>query len=170
MRNLRFFLHLIDTVNERVGRITSFLVMVLVSIVGYEIVSRVMFNNPTRWVHELSGFFLLACAMLGGGYALLHKAHVNVDILYSRFSPRIRAIIDLLTYMVFFLFCGLLVWKSGQHAWFSLSTGETSTSTWMPLIGPVRALIPIGAFLVLLQGLAKFIRDLVIAVTGRQAA
>ena len=62
-----------------------------------------------------------------GAYVLKHGGHVNVDILYGRFSPRIRAIIDLFTWLLFFYFCGLLLVKGWEMAWDSFVVAGNGT-------------------------------------------
>jgi TRAP-type mannitol/chloroaromatic compound transport system permease small subunit len=56
----------------------------------------------------------------------------------------------------------------GRFAMNSLSFRETLSSAWAPPIYPIKFAIPVAAFLLLLQGLAKYIRDLHLAVTGKE--
>lgn len=170
MKYISTLISIINKVNEWAGRILAPLVLVLISVILYEVVARGLFNSPTRWTHETSGFLLAGLTVLGGGYLLLERGHINVDILYKRFSLRQRAIIDSVTFIAFFLFVLILVWKGGGYAWRSLMYWETSGTAWNPPIWIASGLIPIGAFLLLLQGLAHFIKGLVIAVTGVREA
>jgi TRAP-type mannitol/chloroaromatic compound transport system permease small subunit len=91
-----------------------------------------------------------------------------MEIFHNRLSPRGRAILDLITAPLFFLFIGILLWKGGEFAWSSISRMETSGSYWGPPLYPFKAMIPIGAFMLAMQGLTKFIRDFVRATTGRE--
>ena len=168
MQKLRLFLHVIDNINDRTGKIISFLVVFIVACVVCEVVCRSIFNAPTIWAHELSTFLYGAFIIMGGGYTLRHKVHVNVDIVYARLSQRRKAIIDLLTFTLFFSFCVVLIWYGGQVAWKSLLLLETTETIWEPPIYPLKLTIPIAAFLLLLQGLAKFIRDLTIVITDKE--
>jgi TRAP-type mannitol/chloroaromatic compound transport system permease small subunit len=127
------------------------------------------FNKPTEWAYSISLFLTGAFFILGGGYALLYKSHVNMDVVYNRFPLKTRAIVDLFTSTLFFLFCGVLFWKSLGYVWNSLTILETTDYPPYFPIYPVKLTIPIAAFLILLQGLAKFIRDFMIAITGRVA-
>lgn len=168
MKVVKRFLHLVDAINEWVGDKDSWLIIVLVGIVVTEVIARYGFNRPLIWPHELSIFIFGAYMILAGGYVLLHRGHVNVDIFQRRFSLRTRAIMDLGTSAFFFLFCSLLVWKSTEMAWRSLMLREATQSVWAPPVYPIKIIIPIAAFLLLTQGLAKFIRDFSIAITGKQ--
>ena len=101
--------------------------------------------------------------MLGGGYVFLHEGHVRLDALYERFTPRVKAILDLITFIFFFIFCGVLIWKGWLMGWDSLMMLERTQSAFAPPLYPIKLVIPVGAGLLILQGLAKFIRDLSIA-------
>lgn len=164
MHKLSFFLHAIDTISERIGKIVSFLVIFIIASIFYEIVSRSLFSAPTIWVHELSVFLFGGLSVIGGAYAFRNNAFVNVDIVYSRLPRRWRSILDLLTSALFFIFCVALIWYGWQLAWKSLLLLETNQTVWDPPVYPSKLAIPIAAFILLLQGLAKFIRDLIIAI------
>jgi TRAP-type mannitol/chloroaromatic compound transport system permease small subunit len=103
---------------------------------------------------------------MAGGYALLHRAHVRIDVIYERFSPRTRSYLDVITFVFFVLYVGTLVWIGTEIAWKSFLIGETTGSPWNPPIWPVRFAIPIAGLLLLLQGVANLLRDLGIARRG----
>jgi TRAP-type mannitol/chloroaromatic compound transport system permease small subunit len=163
---MRRLLAFIDAINDRGGKVISFLVVFMIAVMTYEVVARKFFDSPTIWADETIQFLLGGYAILGGGYVLRHAAHVNMDVFYIRMSVRRRAIVDLVTSAFFFLFCAVLLWIGAEQAWKSFSIRETTDSTWAPPEYFVKMAIPVGAFLILLQGLAKFIRDLMTAVTG----
>lgn len=169
MQKLRFVLNLIDKVNENGGRIVSILIAALIGVVVFEVVMRYGLNSPTEWGYETTYFIFGAYVVLGGGYTLLHKAHVSVDVLYSRFSPRTQAIVDLITALPFFFFVVVLLWMGGDYAWHAVEVKQTSGTPWNPIIWPVKMVIPLGALLLLLQGAAKFARDLITAISGSKS-
>ncbi len=98
---MRRVLAFIDSVSEWSGKLVSWLIMIIMAVLLIEVALRFLFNAPTIWIHELCmhlfGFF----SVLAGAYVLLHKQHVKIDIIYLQFSPRVRAAIDTVTYMVF---------------------------------------------------------------------
>ena len=168
MNTIRRFIRLVDNLNDWVGRIFSLLVVGMMLVLVWEIVLRYVFDAPTKWAHETSQFFFGGFFLLGGGYLLRWRGHVNVEIIYRRFSLRRRAILDLLTWALFFLFCGVLVWKTAGSAWVSVQRMEYSISTWGPPVWPIKLVIPIAAFLMLIQGLAIYIGNIYTAITGRE--
>ncbi len=170
MRKVERFLGLIDNLNEWVGRIIAPLSFALIAVIVLEIVLRYFFNKPTIWAHEIAAIIYGAYWVLGGGYALRHHAHVSMDLIYRRFSLRGRAILDLVSSSLFFIFCGLLLWEGWEMASRAILLRETSETYFAAPMYPLKITIPVGAFLLLFQGSVHFIRNLTIAITGREAA
>jgi len=106
--------------------------------------------------------------IIGGAYALQKGAFVNVEVFYGLFSKRTRAVIDLCTWTMFYIFVGTLIWKSVPWAWESFQLNEFSDSTWGPYVWPIKMTIPFAAILMLLQGMTRTIKDAYLAVTGRE--
>lgn len=166
---MRRILATIDSISEWSGKLISVFIFFLAFLLLYDVVMRFAFNAPTIWCHELALHFFGAYAVLAGPYVLLHDEHVKIDIVYNRFSKRGRAIIDCLTYPLFFLFIGLLFWHGYNIGIRAVQMGQTvSPSPWASPLWPVKLAIPLAAFLMLLQGLAHYIRTLNLAFTGKE--
>lgn len=163
MRKLLAVLDFVDTINDWVGRVLWFGIIAMTLLVLSEVARRYIFNAPTVWGNELTQLIFAVYVVLSGGHILRWGGHVNVDILYSHFSTRSRAFIDIFTSGLFFLFCGMMLVYGGSLAWESLSIWELSNSAWRPPLYPVKMMIPVGALLLLLQGIAKLIRDILTA-------
>jgi len=168
LKSARFIIRGIDVLSEYSGKIVSFLIFPVVVIVAYEVTSRYAFDAPTIWAHESIQLIYGLYGVLAGAYCLYHRSHVNVELFYERFSLRTKAVLDIVTSPLFFMFCGVLVFYGMGFGLRSLSIWEHSGSAWAPIIWPVKLAIPLGALLLTFQGLAKFIRDLYIVATGRQ--
>jgi TRAP-type mannitol/chloroaromatic compound transport system permease small subunit len=160
------FLKMIDSTNEYVGRGIAYISAAIMFFVTLEVVARYLFNRPTVWTFELNQSLLCIYAALAGGYTLLHQGHVNVEIVSQRFGKRTRTTVNILTSFLFFGFIFLLLWKTFEMAIDSVKLGERSEG----LIGfplyPAKISIVIGVILILLQGLASFIRNIVTLITG----
>ena len=104
--------------------------------------------------------------MLGAAYALLHRAHVRTDVLVGRFSPRTQEIFAAIASVIFFLYVGLLLWNGTIMAWNSVLRNEYMTTTFRSPLWPVKLTIPIGATLLLIQGIANLVRNIYYAFTG----
>ena len=163
---MKGFIEKVGQISEWSGRIISFLIIPLTGVILYEILVRYLFKAPTIWAHEVAQMIYGAYVILLGAYAFKRGVHVNVELLYKKFSPRTRATIDLFTWLLFFFFCGLILVKGWEMAWESFQLGETEPTTFAPIVWPIKMTIPLGALLILLQGLAKFVQDLQVAITG----
>ena len=157
------FCHRVDKINEQVGKYTSFLMAPLVFIVVADVLLRYIFAKPIIWAWDVNIQLLGTLTILGGGYAHISNGHVSVDVITSMLSARGRAIIDVVTSAFFFLGIGVMLWQTAVAAWASLLSREAYTSIFMTPIYPFKMLMIVGVFLLLLQGIAKFIRDLAVA-------
>jgi TRAP-type mannitol/chloroaromatic compound transport system permease small subunit len=98
--------------------------------------------------------------MLAAAYTLLRGGHIRTDVFYERWSPRTRAIVDGVSYVLFF-FPGMLfiLYAGGAEAWNSWVIGERSDWTpWRPVLYPLKAMIPLSAALMLLQGVSELVK------------
>ena len=168
MKAARLLIRFVSNLNDRGGRVTCLLIFPMVFIISYETLVRYVFNSPTIWAHEITGFLFCVYVMLGGAYALQQRGHIRIDILYRCLSLRVRAIVDLFTWTLFYLFCGILLWTSGEGAWTAIVRVEHSWTIFAPPIWPVKTAIVLGVFLMLLQGLAKTVNDILIVQKGAE--
>ncbi|MDD5126701.1 MAG: TRAP transporter small permease subunit [Dehalococcoidales bacterium] len=168
MSVLKRTLHTIDSINEYIGQGASYIIIAATLFLVYEVVMRYVFNAPTIWAHEMTQFVYGAHFILAGAYGILHRTHVNVDVLYNKFSPRAKAFTDVFTSVFLFLLCYALLVIGWQMGWESFMRMEKSPSIWNPPVYPIKLLVPIEGFLLSLQAIAKFIRDLSIAVSGKE--
>lgn len=150
----------VDAVNRWAGLLWGFTIIPVTVAVVWEVVMRSFFNSPTLWSNETVIYLSAMTYLMAGGYALLHRAHVRIDILYERFSLRTRSYLDIITFVFFVFYVGTLIWIGTESAWASFLQGETTGSPWNPPIWPVRFAIPLAGLLLLLQGLANLLRDL----------
>jgi len=86
-----------------------------------------------------------------------------VDLVYSKFSRRNRAFLDLFTSILFFMFTLALMYFAVDMAWESFSIRQSSNSAWDPPIWPAKAFIPLATLLLILQGVVKLLQDIAIA-------
>jgi len=150
----------IESFNTRLGKILAGGVFVLIFILVFEGVSRYVFNNPTPWSVELAQFVFGTYVFVGGGYVLLRGGHVRMDALYTRWSPRRKAIVDLVTFSCVAGYFIVFLWGGIPNTAYSLSVGQHYKTMWGPPIGPIKIIILVGATILFLQTIALFIRDL----------
>ncbi|MSP98493.1 MAG: TRAP transporter small permease subunit [Betaproteobacteria bacterium] len=153
------FCDLVDRVNSWVGRFWALSIFCVTLAVLYEVVSRGVFGQGTLWSNETTIYLSAIAYLIGGGYALAHRRHVRIDLIYERLSPRARAILDRFTFVFFLLYAGALIWVGSTMGWTSFQQGEGTGTPWNPPIWPVKLAIPAAAVLLLLQGVANLLRD-----------
>ena len=163
------FVRIVDAVNYRVGRFAMYLLFPMGAILLWSTIQRVTIGVPVNWALEMSQFMLSAYYLLGGGYTLQLGSHVRMDLLYGRLSPRAQATIDAVTilfvifYLVFLLLGGLSSTK------YAIDYGQKNYTAWAPFLWPVKVVMTIGIFLMLLQFIANFFKD-VAAARGKPIA
>lgn len=145
----------ITAINRWLAIAASSLVFIMVAVISYEVIARYFFDAPTVWALELSTLLLGPYFLLAGPYFLHTAGHVNVDILHRKLTPRLTAIADTGIYAVIVLISCILVYQSIPIAQNSIGVGETSFSSWNPVIWPVKTLIPFAFILLLLQSVAE---------------
>ncbi len=162
MKTIRAFVKSVGSISEWTGRTSCFIALALVFTITIDVFLRYVFNAPTKWSYDITymlGGTLLIMPMC---YVLLHKGHVSIDIVYRRFPPRVALAFDVSLHLLFFFpLIIVLVYTSAAHAQTSIALRELSNvGFWRPPLYPFRTVMPIAFFLVLLQGVANFIKDL----------
>lgn len=161
IRQQMLSLSTIDKISEWTGKAFSWLFVAASIITVYAVIMRYAFGRPVVWGLELSLWLLIATYFVSGGNATMLHAHIRLDALYMRWPPRVKAFIDVfITGPFLFIFSSVMMWQGGVWAWKAIVTGERTYSLWAAPYWPVKIMIPISAFIVFLQGIAEFIRDL----------
>ncbi len=175
MKKMKSLLSFIDATSEYTGKFFGvMLILALVGMIVVEVVRRYVFDDPIMGIQDVQCAYFGAYYMMASAYCYLVGGHVRVDVVHARFSPRGRAILDLITFPLGLLFICVLIWSGWKFA---------MDATWMKGVGwvlevdqshlrlpmyLVKWTIPIGTFLLLLQALAKFFRDLYFVVTRKE--
>lgn len=161
-RAIRIFVRGVDAITRFVGRCAMYLIFAIIGVMFYSIFSK-SFANPAIWTLEMAQFLMVAYFLLGGAYALQQGEHVRMDLFYSRWSPRTRAIVDLCTVGLLLVYLGFLLYGGLSSTLYALEYNETSYSAWSPRMAPIKVIMCLGVLLMLLQVLATFFKDLATA-------
>jgi len=157
----------LEWLNIRAGEFVAYWALISVFAYYYEVIARYVLNSPTNWVHESMFLMYGMQYMLCGAYAYREDQHVRVDVFYSKFSPRGKAIADIVTSVFFFIFILTMLWTGSRFALDAINNHEVSFTEWGVQYWPVKLMLPIGAALMALQGLSKLIKDIVFVASGR---
>jgi TRAP-type mannitol/chloroaromatic compound transport system permease small subunit len=149
----------IDSVNEHLGRLVYWCVLIMVLVSAGNATSRYALNLASNAWLELQWYLFAAVFLLCAGYTLLHNEHIRIDVVSSHLSRRTQVWIDVFGLLFFLLpmsvFIMWLSWPIFMNAW---NSGEISGSAGGLIRWPVRLLVPIGFFLLSAQGLSELIK------------
>lgn len=174
MKFIKFLFSLIDSINEYTAKFYGLLILALVLVMVVEVTLRYGFNRPIMGIQDVDCAYFGAFYTMAAAYTLRVGGHVRVDVIWSQFSKRNRAIIDLVTFPFFALFLGGMVYTAGVFA---------MNATWIPAIGfnlevdqthlrlplyPLKWTLFIGCVMLTVQALVKLVRDLTLGATGRE--
>ena len=186
MTALLAFARFVDRINRGIGLIVMYGVFILMGILLWSSISKTFFV-PSLWTLEMAQFAMVAYYMLGGPYSILVGSNVRMDLFYGNWSLRRKATIDVLTVLFLLFYLGVMLygalgstayslgyWGDAPVEFFTgLITGsesigrmERSSTAWRPHIWPVKTIMIVGLFLMLLQALSELIKD-VARATGR---
>ena len=164
------------------GKIVCWITVPLIFAMVYEVIGRHFFNRPTLWSFDVSRMLAGALFMLGAAYTLSKGIHIRADFLYRNWKVKNQAMVDLFLYLLFF-FPGFLVffWVSFDYAYTSICgrsdlmeclggkvrIQRAMDTTWMPIMWPLKSCMPIGAFLLLVQGISEVLKSYYAFVKGK---
>lgn len=166
---MRRLLRVIDSISEVAGKVGSWAVVALILVLCVKVIARYIFNQPTIWSYEMASMLGVTVAYLAWSYTLRHHGHVRVDVFYTRWSTRRKAVVDVLgTLLLFLPLVFAMIYFSVERAWFAWSISERLMETnWYPPALPIRTVMAVGFILLILQGLAQFTRDLYLLVRNK---
>ncbi len=186
MTALLGFARFVDRINQWIGLVVMYGVFILMGILLWSSISKTFFV-PSLWTLEMAQFAMVAYYMLGGPYSILVGSNVRMDLFYGNWSLRRKAAVDVLTVVFLLFYLGVLLYGALGSTAYSLGywgdtpvtffagliTGaeevgrmERSSTAWRPYIWPVKAIMIVGLFLMLLQSLSELVKDIARA-TGR---
>ena len=153
------YVRIIDAMNYRIGRIMMYGIFVMMLILLWSSVSKTFFV-PSLWTLEMAQFAMVAYYMLGGPYSIQRGSNVRMDLLYGEWSDHRKAQVDAMTVLFLIVYLIFLLWGGWDSLMYSISYGgERSPSVWRPYLWPIKLIMVIGIFLMLLQAVSEFFKD-----------
>lgn len=149
----------LDALIERIGRLTGWCALAIVLVMAFNVLLRYLFRTGSVAMQELEWHLMAPICMLGLSYAILEDGHVQVDILYGRFSNRVKRIIDFVAALLVVLVVAILLKLSVPYVLQSYAIGERSpdpgglSHRWL-----LKAMLPAGFLLLLVQSVAALLR------------
>lgn len=155
---LKSYVHLVDTLNRRLGRVAMYLLYAMMAIMLWSSFTKIL-HIPAIWTLEMAQFTLVAYYMLGAPWALQTDANVRMDLLYSRFSTKGQAVWDAFTVFCLMFYLGVMLWGAFDSTVYSFEVGERNPTAWRPVLWPIKVIISLSFALMLLQAVSILIRD-----------
>lgn len=152
-----------DRINNWIGcYLVAAVVFVFVGVIFTNVIMRYVFNTSYVFMAELEWHLYAFIFLIGAGYTLLHDRHVRVDIFYSVMSPKMRAVINCIGVLLFLLpSCYLVLTTTVPWVQVAYEVGEVSLDPGgIPYRFLLKAVLPLGYFLILLQGISLFLKNL----------
>lgn len=174
------YVRVVDAVNYRIGRVMMWGLFVMMAILLWSSISKTFFL-PSLWTLEMAQFALVAYYIMGGPYSIQLGSNVRMDLFYHSWSDQRKAWFDAFTvlFLIFYLailFYGGLgstayslgYWGDEPVSYFTgLLTGseeigrvERSSTAWRPIIWPIKSIMVLGFFLMLLQAVSELFKDI----------
>jgi TRAP-type mannitol/chloroaromatic compound transport system permease small subunit len=152
----------IDAFTDLVGRATSWLALGIALVMGANVLLRYAFSYGFIWAQELEWHIFVPICLFGMSYALLHKEHVRVDVVFQYFSDRNKHLVDIVSACISMAFCAIVIWLSIPYVYQSWSIGEgTANPGGIEYRYIIKSLIPIGFAIMFLQSLSEAIKSYV---------
>ncbi len=151
----------IDSLSTGIGKFSSYIILITVAATVIEVIARYVFASPTIWAYEVEIFTCGTVYVLIGAHCQRIKSHVSVDLVYRMFNPKFQRLLRMtVNFPLILIFSVALTYMGTQYAWTSIQMGEKTYSAWAPYVWPVKMMLPIGGFLLTLQAISDFLRDL----------
>ena len=158
----------IDRFNTVFGKIISYAIYIMFVCILFEVFSRYALNKPTIWANELSVYLFGALGVLAGAFVLTQDQHIRIDILYSRYSPRTKAIVNCIT-VIFIIFWACLIIYYGWPVFLkTFMRNELSITAWRAPLWPIRLMIPVGGILLIVAAVSKLLKSIFTFITREE--
>jgi TRAP-type mannitol/chloroaromatic compound transport system permease small subunit len=169
MQSLERVVCLIDGLSDRIGRLVGWLTTLMVLVVFYDTVMRYAFNKGNVALQELEWHLFAIVFLIGAAYTLKEEGHVRVDIIFVNLSEKAKAWIDFLGVFIFLIpFCVAVILSTQGFILNSWAVKEISPDPGgLPARYLLKAMIPLGFFLLIVQGLSEAIKKYMV-ITGYQ--
>ena len=156
---IKQYVKFVDKINYRIGRVVMYTIFIMVGVMFYSAITKTFFR-PALWTYEFSQFLMVAYFLVGGAYSIQLKGHVRMDLIYGNWSERKKSRWDSVTSLVMIAYLVLLFYGSVDSTIYAISYGERSYSIRRPYMWPIKIIMTFGIFLMLLQAIAQFFKDI----------
>ncbi|MFA3915827.1 TRAP transporter small permease subunit [Ruegeria hyattellae] len=159
MNFLRGYVRVVDRLNLWIGRVVMYGIFVMMGILLWSSISKTFFL-PSLWTLEMAQFAMVAYYVLGGPYSIQMGSNVRMDLLYGEWSNRRKAWTDAITVLFLIIYLIVMLYGGYDSLSYSLQYGERSPTAWRPYLWPIKSIMIVGLFLMLLQAASELFKDI----------
>ena len=156
---VRSYVRIVDEVNRRLGRIIMYFIFVMISILLWSSISKAT-GWPSLWTLEMAQFAMVTYYILGGPYSIQLGSNVRMDLFYGEWSVKKKARFDAITIVCLITYLGVLLYGAIESTAYSIEYWERSRTIWRPYMWPIKSVMCLGIFLMLLQAISEFFKDI----------
>ncbi len=156
---IRRYVHYVDKFNRLLGRFIMYFIFVMAGILLWSSVSKTFFL-PSLWTLEMAQFAMVTYYIIGGPYSLQLGSNVRMDLFYGGWSDKTKAWMDAITVLFLIFFLGVLLYGGLSSTAYAIEYGERSYSAWRPYMWPVKVIMCFGLFMMILQSISEFFKDI----------
>ena len=154
------YVRVVDYISTKCGRAAMYLIFLMIGVLLLDAVTRNIINFPLSWCIEMAQFTITAYYIVGGPYSMQLNSHVRMDLLYSRFSTKTQARLDSFTTLFLVIYLTTLLVGSISSTMYAIEYDQRKFSQWNPSMIPIKIIMVLGIFLMLLQAISTFFKDL----------
>lgn len=158
---VRSYVRIVDGMNYIIGRVVMYGLVLMFAILFWGIITDMdfLFRTPANWTVEMSQYTLAAYYLLGGAYAMQMGSDIRMDLFYGSWSARTKSLVDVFTVLFLVVFLVVLLYGGIESTLYSYPNHRSPT-LWRPLWWPIKAIMSLGVFLMLLQAISEFFKDI----------
>ncbi len=158
-----YYVKTVDYISTKLGRATMYTIFLMIAVLLLGSVTRNIINMPLSWTVEMAQFIITGYYIVGGAYSIQLGDNVRMDLIYGRYSEKTKAKIDVFTNIFMVVYLVTLLIGSVSSTMYAIEYGERKFSQWNPSMIPIKVIMVAGIFLMLLQAISTFFKDLATA-------
>ncbi|MEN8200034.1 MAG: TRAP transporter small permease subunit [Thermodesulfobacteriota bacterium] len=150
----------VDYISTKLGRLAMYSIFLMIAVLLLGAVTRNIINMPLSWTVEMAQFIITGYYIIGGAYSMQMKDHVRMDLLYEHWMPKTKAKVDVCTNFFLLFYLITLFVGSISSTMYAIEYGQRNFSQWNPSMIPIKIIMVLGIFLMILQTISTFFKDL----------
>ena len=150
----------VDYASTKFGRFSMYLIFLMIGTLLLGAITRNILDIPLSWTVEMAQFTITAYYILGGPYSMQTDDHVRMDLIYGLYSDKTKAKIDVFTNIFLLVYLIVLLIGAISSTQYAIEYGQRKFSQWNPSMIPIKLIMTFGIFLMILQTISTFFKDL----------